>query len=139
MATDVVVASPAGEGIRVLARVDGNLDDATLAALQPYEGDEPYFPDYADLSFAHNQEYSEEIVDRTLGHALADSDGDILYRFEGDKNGKSSLERAEMARNSMRRVVTVEFDGKDEAEAEADSTPDQSPVEPSAPSPAHQE
>ena len=116
MATEVVLQSPAGEGVRVLAKV-GDLDEATLDALRPYEGDEPYFPDYVDVSIPHDDAYSETIVDSTQGHALADESGGIIARFEGEKNGMTSLERAEKARTSMRRVVTVEFDGaEDEAQ-----------------------
>lgn len=112
--TEVVVASPAGEGVRVLARVEG-LDEPTLEALRPYEGDEPYFPEYVDTSIPHDQEFTETIVEATRGHALADETGEIIVRFEGDRAGKTSLQRAAEAKASMRRVVTTEFDGLDEA------------------------
>ena len=119
--TEVVVQSPAGEGVRILARVDGKLDPETIEALRPYEGDEPYFPEYIDLSIPHNQEFTENIVEATLGHALADETGEIIVRFEGERGGKTTLERAAQAKASMRRVVTTEFDGLEEA-AEAEQS-----------------
>lgn len=96
-------------GLRVLTRVDGELDAGTYEALQPYEGDEPYFPDYVDSELPHDYGVSESIVEATKGHAIADEFGNIQARFEGERNGKSSLQRATEARASARVVFTADI------------------------------
>ena len=81
-------------GLRVLAQVDGELDAAALAAIEPYEGDEPYWPDYVDANFPRDWEVTDTVVEATKGHAIANEAGEIIARFEGDRDGKTSYQRA---------------------------------------------
>lgn len=89
-------------GLRTLTRVDGDLDPASIAAIEPYEGDEPYFPDYVDTNMPRDWETTDSIVEATKGHAIADQDGEIIARFEGTRDGKTSVQRAEEARAGAR-------------------------------------
>ena len=95
-------------GLRTLARVNGELDAAAIDAILPYEGDEPYFPDYVDANLPRDWETTDSIVAATKGHAIADEDGSIIARFEGVRDGKTSLQRAEEARAGAR--VTLALD-----------------------------
>jgi hypothetical protein len=110
-------------GLRVLAKVDGNLGPAAIDAISPYEGDEPYFPDYVDANFPRNQEITEEVVEATDGYAVADEAGNIIARFEGERNGKSAYQRAQEAVAGAKVSLAVDFDPGDEAVTE-DPTPE---------------
>ncbi len=104
-------------GIRVLVHVVG-IDAAALDAIEPYEGDEPYFPDYVDANFPRDFDVTDSIVSAADGYALADESGEIIARFEGEKNGKSAYQRAQEAAAGAR--VTFAVDVSDD---EADETP----------------
>ena len=91
----------------VLRRVQ-NLSDATLEEVAVKESDMPYFPDYVDNDLARDGAYTYELVDKTLGFALAGEDGEVLKKFK-------TLEEAEQARRSARVTfeVKVDVDGTD--------------------------
>lgn len=114
----MTMTQPAGtvEGLRVLIRVDGELDQATVDAVTPYEGDEPYFPDHVDAELPRDLEATETIVAATKGHAIADESGNIIARFEGERNGKSSIQRAVEARSGAKVVLTMDLPEDDIAD-----------------------
>lgn len=92
------ISNPTGNdlGLRVLVHVEG-LDAAAIDAIQPYEGDEPYFPDYVDANFPRDFDVTDSVVDAADGYAIADESGTIVARFEGERNGKSAYQRAQEA------------------------------------------
>ncbi len=101
-----------GLGLRVLAHVVG-IDAAALDAISPYEGDEPYFPDYVDANFPRDFDVTDSVVAASDGYAIADESGDIIARFEGERNGKSAYQRAQEAAAGAK--VTFAVDVPDES------------------------
>ncbi len=106
-------------GLRVLAKVD-NLDASAIDAITPYEGDEPYFPDFVDANFPRDFDVTDSVVDATTGYAIADESGEIIARFEGDRDGKSAYQRAQEAAAGAKVTLALELPTGDPAgESEA--------------------
>lgn len=103
-------------GLRVLAKVP-TLDAAAIDAISPYEGDEPYFPDYVDANFPRDFDVTDSVVAATTEHAIADEGGEIIARFVGDKDGKTSYQRAQEAAAGAKVTLALEVP------SEADETP----------------
>jgi hypothetical protein len=103
-------------GLRVLAKVD-QLDPSAIDAIEPYEGDEPYFPDYVDADFPRDFDVTDSVVAATTEFAIADEGGDIIARFVGDKDGKSANQRAHDAVAGAKVSLNIEVPG---ATAETD-------------------
>ena len=97
-------------GLRVLAQVE-NLDPSAIDAITPYEGDEPYFPDYVDANFPRDFDVTDSVVEATTGFAIADENGDIIARFEGDRDGKSAYQRAQEAVAGAKVTLALEVPG----------------------------
>lgn len=110
-------------GLRVLTHVGDRLSPNALDAIIPYEGDEPYFPDYVDANFPRNQEITEEVVEAADGYAVADEAGNIIARFEGERNGKSAYQRAQDAVAGAKVSLAIEFDPGEDAVDEPTLTP----------------
>jgi hypothetical protein len=98
-------------GLRVLAKVD-NLDASAIDAIEPYEGDEPYFPEYVDANFPRDFDVTDSIVAATTGYAIADDSGEVVARFEGERNGKTAYQRAQDAAAGA--TVTLAVDIQDD-------------------------
>lgn len=106
-------------GLRVLAHVV-DLDASAIDAIEPYEGDEPYFPEYVDANFPRDFDVTDSIVAATDGYAIADEGGEIVARFEGERNGKSAYQRAQEAAAGA--TVTLAVDVPDDEADEADAS-----------------
>lgn len=106
-------------GLRILARVDGKLDAGTYEQIEPYEGKEPYWPDYVDVNFPRNWEAADDIVNNAKSYAIYNEDtGQMEARFEGEKNGKSALQRANEARDGAKVTLAVDLEVADDAAEE---------------------
>lgn len=119
-------------GLRVLAHVEGNLDAAAIDAIQPYEGDEPYFPDYVDANFPRDFDVTDSVVAATDGYAIADESGEIIARFEGEKSGKSAYQRAQEAAAGARVTLAVDVPDDDDfvtPESTDDAVDDAAPAQ----------
>jgi len=93
--------------LMVLRRVE-NLSEDTLEEVAVKEAEYPYFPDYVDNDLARDGAYTSELVEKTLGFAIAGEDGVVLKKFK-------TLDEAEQARGSARVTfeVKVDVDGTD--------------------------
>lgn len=118
-------------GLRILTKVDGQLSPGVMDAIEPYEGDEAYYPDYVDVELPRDDYATEEIVEAGTGRYAIWSEDEqkVIARFEGEKNGMTALQRAFQARAGAKVVLDFSIEGLDDAEAaEAETVSEATPT-----------
>jgi uncharacterized protein YfiM (DUF2279 family) len=88
----------------------------------PYEGDEPYFPDFVDADFPRDFDVTDSIVAATTGYAIADESGEIIAKFVGDKDGKTANQRAHDAAAGAKVTLAVEVSDDDAVAEDTESS-----------------
>jgi len=94
------------EGLLVLRRVDV-LTQGAFEYLYENEGDKAYFPKYVDNDRPRDDAITQELMAKTIGFAVADTDGQVYKKF-------NSLVEAETARANAKPAFAydLEIDGE---------------------------
>ena len=96
--------------LMILRRVEG-VAPATLMELAKDEGEEAYFPEYVDNERPRDGAFTSDLVNHTLGFAVASREGEVLKKFK-------ELRDAEDARANARVSFEVQVDGLGEEDGE---------------------
>lgn len=94
------------EGLLVLRRVD-TLTQGAFEYLYENEGDKGYFPKYVDNDRPRDDAITQELMEKTIGFAVADVNGQIYKKF-------SNVVDAETARANAKPSFSydLEIDGE---------------------------
>lgn len=90
------------EGLLVLRRVE-TLTQGAFEYLYVDEGDKPYFPRFVDNDRPRDDAITQELMDKTIGFAVADTNGNVYKKFK-------TVEEAETARARAVPSFNIEID-----------------------------
>lgn len=103
--------------LRVFRKLD--VDKLTQDFLDKVEVEEGR-ADYVDADRPRDLPYTEEIIERTIGAALVDAEGNILAEFRGAE----AVAKAEKARSSARVTFSVDVDDEDADDEDGEVDPE---------------
>lgn len=90
------------EGLLVLRRVD-TLTQGAFEYLYENEGDKAYFPKYVDNDRPRDDAITQELMEKTIGFAIADTSGQVYKKFK-------TVVEAERARASAKPSFAYELE-----------------------------
>lgn len=109
------------EGLLVLRRVD-TLTQGAFEYLYEDEGDKAYFPKYVDNDRPRDDAITQELMEKTIGFAIADSSGQVYKKFK-------DVASAETARANAKPSFAYELEVDGETAAPLDDDDEEETVD----------